>query len=190
MKARILTVFILLSTITGFSQGDQNFSIVGGFGGPMFSTTKIDQGTSLIIGGGGAAVFSNNLFIGGFGVGTSDMIANNATIPDYKDYAIQREYGGPWVGYIFRANKRMYLTGSLKAGFGDIWLNNKKENHIIYDDITVFTPQITIDYRLLNVVYLSVGASYDQFINTGLLNYNEKDFNKIKLNFSIKFGYY
>jgi len=80
---KILTVFIILSITTAYNQGDQNFSLVGGFGGPTFSTTKIDQGTSLIIGGGGAAVF---------------------------------------------------------------------------------TPQIEIDYRLLNLVYLSFGASYDHFI--------------------------
>lgn len=190
MKRYVIAIFLLCSFTIISAQKNNGVKLIGGFGGPSFSATKIDDGTTIMMGGGGAAVLSNNFFIGGYGLGTSSMVSNKSSLNGYQNYSVQREYGGPWIGYIYRPWKSIYATFSLKTGFGDLQLNNKQENILIYDKITVFTPQIEMDFHLFSVVFLSLGASYDHFLETNLGSYNKNDFNKLKFNCSLKFGYF
>ena len=190
MKRIVIGVFLMCSFSVISAQSNNGIKLIGGFGGPSFAATKIDGGTTFMMGGGGAAVFSNNFFIGGYGLGTSSMVSNKSGLQGYQDYSIQREYGGPCIGYIYRPWKSVYVTFSLKTGFGDLQLNDKQENILIYDKVKVFTPQIEMDFHLFSVVFFSVGASYDYFPETNLANYTKNDFNKFKINCSFKFGFF
>lgn len=179
----LITVFVF--TFSSFSQKSLSIGLHGGFGGPMFNTTFFGS-PSFSIGGGGAALISNHLFIGGYGMGTSSINPIFSDIPDYEDFKIESEYGGVWVGYIFRT-KNVYFTVSGKSAWGDLQLINTTEHQIIYSDIAILTPSLEIE-RKFGFMSIAVGAYYNFFRNVDLLTYTNSSFSAPGVSLNLKFG--
>ncbi|MFK7954021.1 MAG: hypothetical protein AB8B73_14330, partial [Ekhidna sp.] len=73
-----LTFFILSIALSAFaySQNDRPKTLIGndpenisGFGSVLFSFTSIDGELATLTGGGGAVIFDNTFFVGGYGLG-------------------------------------------------------------------------------------------------------------------------
>jgi hypothetical protein len=181
-----LMVLILVGAASVMqAQDSTKFRIAGGFGGPMVNVASITSKPALSIGGGGAMVFSNGLFVGGFGMGTSDLVTVKSTIADYK---LQSEYGGLWLGYSKRVHKRYRMSASLKSGFGAVKLVNSGQKQLFYDDIFVLTPEISVSRRLNSYSAFELGVFYNAFTGVNFQNYRNEDFSSVGISLMLKFG--
>ena len=185
VKTPLMLVFFLLMQFSLLAQNTKRFSLRGGFGGPAIALTAVAQQPMLTIGGGGAAVFKNGLFVGGYGLGTSDMITVNSIFDGYK---LQVEHGGLWLGYQHKIAQNYGISMSLKSGLGEVMLNNVEERKFLYDDITVFTPEISISKRLNGYSALSFGIFYNAYSGVNLQTYKSRDFSNIGISMMLKFG--
>lgn len=67
----IIAIAFLYNAINAQDDKPINLQIIGGFGGVSMNILSLESSPFVLIGWQGAALFSNNLFIGGFGTGTS-----------------------------------------------------------------------------------------------------------------------
>lgn len=180
-------VVILACAFMGLGASAQEtkpLSLVGGFGGPMINANMVNNG-SLSFGGGGAAVFSNGLFVGGFGMGTSDFMAADSELNGYK---MKVEYGGLWVGYIKPMTNKLNLTFSLKAGGGEAQLVNSEDQHLYYDPLMVLTPEIAFSWKPRYISAIQLGVYYNLFNGIELLDHESKNFSGPGMSLMFKFG--
>ncbi len=184
MKSRsILTLFILcilaleLSAQEGkemqyLFSGDKDISITG-FGGPFVGFSSIGDEIEVSAGGGGAVLFNQQFFIGGFGEGTATTHEIDLTMYDpvlhknqtYSDLNLRLGYGGFWLGYIHNPHKPVHFGISSKIGFGAITLNqghfrSDHEQDFEYDNVFVLVPQIEMEMNLLKWMKMNVGVGY------------------------------
>jgi len=184
-------VFVMLSYCMLSAQESGNgFQLAGGFGGPFFGWSTIDGEMSLMTGGEGAGVFKNNIFIGGFGSETSDNHTPTSDVENNEKYYLQREYGGFWIGYIYRKPKLIDISLSLKTGFGKVKLNNTDNQVLLYDESWLISPVIEFEKRFFQISKVSLGLSYDFYQGVSLLNYENKDFSGLHTYLSFKFGWF
>jgi hypothetical protein len=183
---RPLFVLLLLGvTFAASAQEPHKFQLSGGFGGPFINVSTITSKPSIAIGGGGAAVFNNGLFVGGFGVGTSDMLTVKSSVINYK---LQVEYGGFWLGYIRKLYKKYKISASMKAGFGEAKMIDDSQKQLYYDDIVVFSPEISISRKISGISAIELGAFYNAFTDINFQNYRNKDFSSLGVSLKFKFG--
>lgn len=185
-----LQILVIVFTMAGISltikaQDKTNFRINGGFGGPIFNSSIIVTQPTLAIGGGGAMVFNNGLFVGGFGLGTSNLVPVNSKYPNYK---LLVSYGGLWLGHLKQLKNNYSISTSLKTGFGTAKLNDESLNANFYDKMVVFTPEISISKRLNFYSSIELGAFYNIFTGINFKDYHNKDFSNFGISLMFKFG--
>lgn len=121
-------------------------------------------------------VISISLYVSLFLILFQPFALNRTTMPN--KILFLAGYGG--VTFIVLVVLLIFAPKILKTFFSfERWTVGK---HILWLIMILFG--IGIGNFLYSVFYI------DQFMKTNLLNYNEEDFNKIKLHFSIKFGYF
>jgi len=184
VKTVIVICIFSFASMSGSAKESNGISLVGGFGGPILNTNIINN-TSLSIGGGGAAVFSNGLFLGGFGLGTSDFLANESQLPNYT---MKVEYGGLWTGFIQPINKKLSYSVSLKTGFGEAQLLNTTEKQLYYDNLMVFSPEFAISWRTAYISTIQLGVYYNLFTGIDFHNHVSYDFSGPGFSIMFKFG--
>jgi len=187
----IINLFVLFSiTLSANAQSKiSDFSIVGGFGNPVLGF-NFKHGTTMNMGGEGAAVFGNSLFLGGFGMGTTSVNDYKSTITGFTDYHVESSYGGVWIGYILRLNKRFYINVSGKFGGGEIALNHRKLQTTVYDKISVVKPQLGIDMKILRILSLTAGAGYTHFGGVDVQGQGAGHFNDFELFAGVRMGWW
>lgn len=166
------------------AQDDNSFGLQGGFGGPTISCS-LQSSPTLLFGGEGAMLFSNGLFIGGYGQGTSSLMQNEL---GESDFFLETEHGGPWTGYFKSLGSGWAFSGSLKVGFGAVQLVNYDEQHIFYDKTIVYTPEIALYKRVGSVMSVEIGAGYSIFTQVDLEGVDTADFSSPTIFFALKFG--
>jgi hypothetical protein len=90
----ILAIAFIYSEINAQDNKLSYFNLIGGFGGVSINMLSLKKSPSVQIGGQGAALFSNNIFIGGFGTETSSLSSVYSENNNYKNYQLETEYGG------------------------------------------------------------------------------------------------
>ena len=185
-----IMVFVLFSIGIKAQENKKGIFLSGGFGGPYASFTTFRGNLSLSLGGGGAMLLNNNYYIGGFGQGTSDMLSVKSDMPDYSNSYIQTEYGGLWIGYILRKNKKFDVDFSIKTAWGEVLLNDKTTRQILYDKVFVLIPEISINFRLGSIMKIQFFGNYTAFSTVTLLDYTEKDFSNPAYGLKLSFGWF
>ncbi|GJM35016.1 MAG: hypothetical protein DHS20C18_40170 [Saprospiraceae bacterium] len=135
-----------------------DLDVIGAFGGPIVEISKIGEDVGADVGGGGALIL-NNLFLGGYGMGTE--------YPDYEivggenagQYNIKFGHGGLWFGYVAKQSKLVHFYSSFKLGWGKARLRQDKET-IFSDRIFAMTPEIGFEVNLTDFFKLSIGGGY------------------------------
>lgn len=184
MKPLVLLLFVSIS-FAASAQDLTKIRLDGGFGGPIFNSSLIASKPTFAIGGGGAMVLNNGLFIGGFGIGTSDLVTVDSK---YDNYKLQVEYGGLWLGHIKRLKSNYRITTSLKTGFGAAKLKNDKLKQLYYDGLVVFSPEISIGKRINYYSSIELGVFYNIFTGINFQDYHNKDFSNLGISLMFKFG--
>lgn len=183
----ILVLFMIGISGLVHAQSCNSIGLTGGFGGPMFQISTIDSEVARSTGGGGAAVFSNGLFFGGYGIGTSHNSNTKSTISGYE---IETEYGGLWIGYLKKLNHGIEISGSLRNGWGEVKMVNDELSSTYFDKIFVITPDLTVSKNIFGFAWISVGVFYNQFLGLDLMDYGNADLSGIGGSVSMKFGLY
>lgn len=157
-------VFTLLACFAALQLSAQHetlfgdLDVIGAFGGPIVEISQIGEDVGADVGGGGALIL-NNLFLGGYGMGTD--------YPDYEivggenagQYNIKFGHGGLWFGYVAKQSKLIHLYSSFKLGWGKARLRQDKET-IFSDRVFVMTPELGIEINLTGFFKLSLTGGY------------------------------
>ena len=188
----------MMISLAGFSQEHEpRYLLSGGEKDVKVSgfTTVFNQFSGLqgdfaySIGGGGALIFNQGFFIGGYGQGV-------ATRHDYKELRIYNEnnksgdpdvdqnlnkiydnlkltmgHGGFWLGYNFKSHNVFHLMADTKLGWGSVNLSDRyyhtdKNEDLVYDPVFVIIPEIGGELNLLKWFKINFTIGY-RFV-TGL----------------------
>ncbi|MCD4734919.1 MAG: hypothetical protein K8R53_02645 [Bacteroidales bacterium] len=222
MKTQIFIPALLILTFcfTGlFSQEDREPQYllsgndgqvhISGFGAPIIGFSSIEGNFAVINGGGGAVLFNQTFYIGGYGMGLSTQHKRNnieisGSTAKYDDLYTRFGHGGFWLGYIHDSHKAVHFGFSTKLGWGSVSLTEQynhddyKWDNVVIDNVFVMNPQIEVELNLLKWFKMNVGAGY-QFVagidrtytnpQGNTVNFFEsKDFNKPMVNLSLLFG--
>ena len=126
MKRTLFTLF-LVAGIVASAQNKSPKTLIGtdpekisGFGSVLFSFTPIDGELATLTGGGGAVMFDNTFFIGGYGLG---MSGDRQIMVEGESYNAHYGHGGFWLGYILNPVELLHLGVETKLGWGEIKYN-------------------------------------------------------------------
>jgi hypothetical protein len=154
-------------------QNNGNIS-VSGFGGPMVGFSTVMDEFAVTTAGGGAALFNQQFFIGGYGEG----LATEHSIRDINIYNRSSQtnhyydkmqltfgHGGMWLGYIHNYHKLVHWGASAKVGVGGIGLTYPgftidKHEMLMTDVVFVLTPQIELEVNLFPWMKMNFGVGY------------------------------
>jgi len=191
MKPIYLTVLAVLLSMTLQAQEDEMRYIfsnkdyrISGFGAPIVQFSTYDGDFAVFSGGGGAAIFNNTFFIGGYGMG----MASEHQFPQIYDqhgnkinvnYNVEFGSGGLWMGYIFMPNNPVHFGISSKFGLGTISLYDSDfeydENDRHNDFIGVIAPPALVEMNLTRWFKISFGAGYRFVTGIGTETYIADD---------------
>lgn len=164
-------------------------SVQGGFGGPIFELTNMDNQTGGLFGGGGGIIL-NDFFFGGFGEAGSfaDYSVDNQAFP------INMAYGGLWVGFVKPTRKILHFYSSLKIAGGGITLSEDRDHldKSLYDEtIFVVQPEAGLEANLFTWCRLALTANY-RLVNgiqsRNLAGLRNRDFNAPGAALTLRFG--
>lgn len=183
-------LFILFfSSITIFHLNAQhetlfgNVDIWGGFGGPLFEISSINEQSVVSIGGGGAIIM-NNFFFGGYGIGTDDA---NHTFED-QEYKIKLNHGGLWLGVNSNPNKLIHLYGSARLGWGRARLRQQGDT-VFSDRIFTLTPEVGFEINVTEFFQLAFTGGYRVLTGVDdLPGLTSNDFSNLVGGITLRFG--
>jgi hypothetical protein len=162
-RALFLLSFISISA-TGFAQQTTQTTKAtyparqhtSGFGGVLFEMAPIRGQVAASFGGGGAALFRNGVFFGGFGQSTA--VAIPFTVSDVN-YETRVSQGGLWLGYQSRLNQTLSLVGDLRLGWANIGLS-RNGGATSYSRGFITTPSLNLQIEATPNVVFRVGVGY------------------------------
>lgn len=215
MKKLVLTLALLLPLTVAIAQedGEPKFLFEGadislsGFGGPIIEFSMIEGDFAVLNGGGGAVLFNQSFFIGGYGLGLS----TNHMRPDLIDITgIERPrvsfgHGGFWLGYIHNPKNAIHFGASAKLGWGQISVYDEFFNYAEFDNfsgrdnIFAVNPQIEIEANFTSWMKVNIGVGYrlvagidkQYSLNGEVMNYyDSKQYNTPYANVSLMFGWF
>lgn len=187
----------------------ENNCRVSGFGAPIFEFSSYNGSFAFYTGGGGAAIFNNTFYIGGFGMGLAENasfgpIYNDNGVVVEEDLSLSFGYGGLWVGYIFRPNAPIHFGISSKFGGGAAVLSYAEFDHSEFeyhmDYVGVVSPQIEVELNLARWFKINFGVGYKfivgvsdaEYIYNAAANtrpyFDKNDFSTPYANISLLFG--
>ena len=143
--------------------GDVN---VTGFGGPLVDFGPFNGGTEIWTGGGGAALFNGQFYIGGFGSGlaansefTFIDIDSNSVISD-----VEAGYGGLWFGWIPLHDRVVHPYMDVMTGWGGYSFgpDNEQQTDLEYfnDNVFVFAPRIGVEVNVFTWMRFNASVGY------------------------------
>jgi hypothetical protein len=199
----ILIAALAITNLSAQEQGEMQYLFgnkefrTSGFGAPIVEFSSFNGEFAVFNGGGGAAIFNNKFFIGGYGMGMStqpgfpNVYSENGDL-ETDHLQVSFGHGGLWTGYNFMPTKPIHFVVSLKAGGGAASIINTEfdfENYEqYYDYVGVVKPQVDVEMNLLRWFKISIGAGYRYVmgINDGtyfnaegeeIRYFNKNDFN-------------
>lgn len=159
------TILFLLqwAPILLFAQNEQilfdRVRIHGGFGAPIAELTSVNNQAGMF-GGGGGAIIVNDFFIGGFGQGGNfaDHVGS-----DGRNYNIDFNYGGLWLGYVKPTVKVVHFYSSLKVAGGKVNVTlNADETGLsqFSESMYVIQPELGVEFNLFRWFRIALTGSY------------------------------
>jgi len=177
MKKRLLFLLLLLQ-FTLYAQKESNNDTIL----PKLPNRKISGFLSLIndftinenqqfssIGIGGAFLFANKFYFGGYGLGMITSLHRSDILTDniLNNYQLNYAHGGLWLGIIDSPNQKINTSFSIKLGWGALFMYNINStiNYNNYrDEFLVITPQFETGILITNWLKLNIGFGV-RFLN-------------------------
>jgi len=188
-----LTAMAMLSLT--FAQNGRPKTLIGndpedisGFGAVLFSFTPIDGTLSTLTGGGGAVLFDNSFFIGGYGL---SLTGNKETQLAGDTYSSSYGHGGFWMGYNIKPENLIHFGIDTKLGWGEI---TTRSNALVdgneEDAIFVFSPQVFVEANIAYWFKINAGAGFQKTIGVDNDYFQTSDFDGPSFNISLAFGWF
>ena len=187
---RTLTILFTLAILGLYAQKspktliDSDPEEISGFGASLFTFTGIDGQLATLSGGGGAVIFDNTFFIGGYGLGMSGdrKIAING-IEQNAHFG----HGGFWIGYIMNPVEMLHLGIDTKLGWGEITYSG---DNALDDKVFVFYPQLNGEVNLAYWMKMNAGIGFQKTIGVDDLHFSKSDFDGVAFSISLIFGWF
>ena len=194
MQKLLYTLTIMLCCLMALGQSRPKTLIgndpedISGFGGVLFSFMPIDGDLSTLTGGGGAILFDNAFFIGGYGLG---LTGNKEQTIGGEDFSTSFGHGGFWLGYNIKPDDMLHLGVDTKLGWGSITTKSVDTNsEVSEDDVFIFSPQL---FGELNIAYwfkVNAGVGYQKTIGVDNGFFDAGDFDGPTFGISLLFGWF
>lgn len=169
----ILSLFHDLNQLYAQGQGDSTkylFSektVLSGFGSPFVEFSSVNKQFAVCLGGGGAMMINQTLFLGGYfeGILTTHYRTDLQSIVYDENPKISFEHGGIWLGYIYEHKKAIHGGFSMKLGWGEIDLmdgqgGNPESDYNYTDRIFTIQPQAELELNLTKWFKANLGFGY------------------------------
>ncbi len=165
----LIFAFIILWSVAVFAQDDEKSETlfgkgnlrISGFGAPLVEFSSVNGQFSVSNGGGGAALFNQKFFLGGYGVSMS----NRVNLGDVSNnQRLDFGHGGFWLGYVSSPKRLVHFTGSLRLGWGGIsvrdnrFANNNFSNRV--SNCFVATPELGVEVNITRFFKIAATAGY------------------------------
>ncbi len=186
-----LFVVLMLNAVAfwGFGQHETLFNKVkvrGAFGGPIIeSGFKNNLGTSA---GGGGGLVLNNMFIGAYGLASTDF----ESLIDDEFEVLDIGHGGLWIGGSLPSFKVIHFYGSARIGWGAVNVEFDKVHHYRdLDEIFVLTPEIGLELNVTHWFRIAATAGYRWVEGTNQSRpYTDEDFSGSVGALTFRFGWF
>ncbi|MEQ9402248.1 MAG: hypothetical protein RIM99_01575 [Cyclobacteriaceae bacterium] len=190
---RTLTLILIATSLGVFAQRktpktliDTDPEEISGFGASLFSFMPIDGELSTLTGGGGAVIFDNTFFIGGYGLGMSGDRKINV---EGTDYTANFGHGGFWLGYIMKPVEMLHLGVETKLGWGEIKYKSAGLDPV-NDKVFVFSPQLIGEVNLAYWFKMNAGVGLQKTIGVDEFYFDKSDFDGPTFSISLLFGWF
>lgn len=157
-------------------------------GGPMIDFSGTVDAFTFLWGGGAAVSINKNIYLGGFGYS-----AFNGLNPDgftkQEDYENYFEYGGVWAGYVFSPNKVIHPVFDIKAGWGNLAIENLNTGITNNFSTYIIKPSFEIEMNINKFMKIGLDVHYRHVGEVEIEKFTY-DFSGTGLGFSFKFGWF
>lgn len=194
MKRTLLTLTLFAILSAGFAQNGRPKTLIGndpedisGFGAVLFSMTPIDGSLSTLTGGGGAVLFDNSFFIGGYGLG---LTGNKETQISGETYSSSFGHGGFWLGYNIKPENLVHFGIDTKLGWGSITTKSNALVESDEDDVFVFSPGFFAEANIAYWFKVNAGLGFQKTIGVDNGFFQPSDFDGPAFNISLLFGWF
>ena len=137
-------------------------------------------------GGGGAVIINKNLYLGVFGYSAYNGLNPDGYTKndDYKNYF---EYGGIWAGYVFKPNELFHPVIDLKAGWGNLAIENLETSVTINFSTYIIKPSFEIEMNINRFMKIGLDIHYRHIGKVDILT-DSYDLSGTGIGLSFKFG--
>ena len=168
---------------------------VSGFGGPMFQLAFINGEAIPFIGGGGAGLFNDNFYFGGFGMGTATEIQIENINPLVNGLTpvgrLEMGFGGLMMGYMPMGHKKFHPLIGLDFAWGGYEVYELNADNVILDGtLTAVTPRIGAEANALPWLKVNLGVGYRSVFGSKSTFFNLSDLNSPLLDLRLQFGWF
>lgn len=192
---RTLLILTVLVAFGAVAQNERPKTLIGndpedisGFGGVLFSFTPIDGDLSTLTGGGGAVLFDNTFFIGGYGLG---LTGNHDFNANGSDFTSSYGHGGFWLGYIIKPDDLLHMGVDTKLGWGSITTKSRTTNEAVgEDDVFVFNPQFFGEANIAYWFKINASIGFQKTIGVDNIYFDSGDFDGPTFGISLLFGWF
>jgi len=195
MKRLLLTLSASTVFFYSYGQNGRPKTLIGndpeeisGFGSVLFSFTSIDSDLSTLTGGGGAILFDNTFFIGGYGL---SLNGNKEQELDGRSYSSSYGHGGFWLGYNIKPENLVHFGIDAKLGWGEITTRSSALTDGNDEDaVFVFSPQVFAEANIAYWFKVNAGAGFQKTIGVDNDYFQPSDFDGPTFNVSLLFGWF
>ncbi len=160
----------------------------GGFGAILTEFGQVNGEMRASMGGGGGFVIED-LFIGAYGLGSTDY----ERLINGDDPVMDIAHGGLWIGYNYNTFNYIHLYTSARIGWGGIGFD-LDDDPFDYrgrvDAIFAFTPEVGVELNLTKWMRVAgaIGYRYVDGVNTS--GFKDKDFSGVTGSIGFRFGWF
>ncbi|MEM9919092.1 MAG: hypothetical protein AAF990_13405 [Bacteroidota bacterium] len=170
-----LVLSLMLLTTLNAQQTETLFNrarVIGAFGAPIVEF-GIGDGSKIggSVGGGGALII-DNFFIGGYGMGSSDI----DDLFNDDEFELSLGHGGFWVGFTTPSHKLIHLYSSLKVGWGAINIRYSNDDFEASDGVFVVTPDLGLEVNIFRWFRVGTTIGYRFVDGISSTDVNKDDF--------------
>ncbi len=192
---RTLLILTMFFSIGALAQNERPKTLIGndpedisGFGGVLFSFTPIDGNLSTLTGGGGAVLFDNTFFIGGYGLG---LTGNHEFSAGGVDLTSSFGHGGFWLGYVIKPDDLLHMGVDTKLGWGSVTTKSRTTNESVgEDDVFVFNPQFFGEANIAYWFKINASIGYQKTIGVDNIYFDAGDFDGPTFGITLLFGWF
>ena len=179
-KTIILTFLVALFCSTAFATEREilvtpNKYESGGFGGPTYTFTQLNDKSTWGLGGKGAWLLNHSYYLGGGGFNTFLNESNN-------DGILQHE--GLILGFIGSPTRIFHYTLELLLGGGQLIIDQENGTDIVF----AAEPQAYVSVNISSFAVLNIGISYRYIYGSDNSEFSDSDLSGAAVNLNVMFG--